>query len=591
MKKSKTIISIALILGAFSTACLAIFPGCATVSRETVSQKEQMKRAEAEKAQGSQAQQPAIATGEKPQINALVSAQNQKQVVFIADWGKKGPSQDVLSMLSLNPEIVIAVPWPNELKPTDQLLDFVKKMQIEPVLTLNEEPVLPMINQTRVSSNHQLDFSWPQDISNIIFKNQESFKSNFHFISSGVFLYSGILSKDVVPILEKLSLNWANAQIGDDAKWGYVDNKFLVLNPHTADFENAKECIKWINKQNANIVVILFKDQNALDDKFILEFGQKIMEDKNIVMVTPQQLYKESQSMMPDIAEWKENFDLSPWLKNPSVWYKLSVARNEIEKYKNSGSARVKELDRIKDEIYFLYRYDFLAKVEESSDSDEAHTFQATLNNIYSMMDRKESDVTADYTQSFQAQVDTAAFHIDVEENRVSISNAVFPDAKTRIKTFNIQLTKDNVIFTVELDSSAVTENMAIDIYMDLNNIPGAGLTRLLPDLEAFVKPADAWEFAIRMQDLHAVLYAASRFTPNVVRSFNLSKKYTAEIPRRLLRGNPLRWGYQAVTLLKNDATGKWEISDFLCRDQQLRSRTLDNKPIQLIAVRAPKSK
>ncbi len=584
MKSNRIIFISAVFLAFFSSVCLAIFPGCATVpkreaGKEAVISKEIEKGAAPEK-QGN----AAVPVAENPPQPAA-----KKQVIFIADWGKNGPSQDIISMLSLNPQVVLAIPWANELKPTEQILDFVKKMQIEPVMTLSDEPILSMINQTRVSSDHQLDFSWPQDISNIVFKNQETFKSNFHFLSSGIYLYSGILSKDVIPILKKLSLNWVNANIGNDAKWGYVDNKFLVLNPHRSDFETAKDCLKWINSQSGNIFVIFFQGDYELTDKFILEFGQQMVESKNIEMITPGQLYKESQSMMPDISEWKENCDFSPWLKNPSIWYRLSVARNEIEKYKNSGSAKVKELERIKDEIYHLYQYDFLAKVEESPDSDEAHSFQASLNNIYSLMDRKESDAGSEYAQSFQNQVDTAAFHIDLESNKLKISNGVFPDAKARIESFSVELTKDNVIFSVALDSNAVTEELAIDIYMDLNNIPGAGLARLLPDLEAFVKQQDAWEFAIRMQNSRAVLYSASRFTPNVVRTFSLSGNYSVQIPRRILRGNPLRWGYQAVTLLNNESTGKWEISDFLCRDQNLRSRTLDNKPIQLSAVRAPK--
>ena len=392
-----------------------------------------------------------------------------------------------------------------------------------------------------------------------------------------------------MPVLKKLGIAWSNGQISDQNKWGYFENKFLVINALQEKFDNAGDFLKWAGAQNNEVVAVVFKDKFQVTSDFLSELGKKLSGRNDIEMITPQRLMSEYEPLIQVNGEWDLAFDPSPWLKNPDLWYKLSIARSEIEKYKNSGSAKINTLDKLKDELYFLYRYDFLARAHESQDSDDYHIFQAGLNNIYSLMDKKEADAEGGYVQALSVQSDTSSFHTEVTAASITFYNAGYPDTAAKLKSFRIELTKDKVIYNVQLDSAVAAAGTAIDIYMDLNNIPGAGLARLLPDADAFMRPQDAWEYALRIENSRAGLYIASRFNANLVKTFGVKDSYTVEVPRSMLRGNPLKWGYQAVTLKKNTRSNKYEISDFLCSDASSRARILENKPLQLNAFRGGK--
>ncbi|MCX5782740.1 MAG: hypothetical protein NT145_08630 [Elusimicrobia bacterium] len=584
MKKIFGIFNIYVLISIFFFFGSAFFCGCATAPTKE-------RRRGIEEKEAGRGIMPGQAAQISPEGEVLVPEENKKYVIFIADWGKNGPSQEITTALSGNLKLVLTIPWPTGVKPSDQILEMVKNMQIEPVLSLSEEPILPMIYETKISTYPLVEFSWPQDVSNIIFKNQVDFKSNFHLSNLGLYLRTGVISKEVIQTLRKLGMMWVNATMPDETKWGYYEERFLVIGSRLADFKNAKECLKWINLQNEKIVMLVFKDQNELTANFLKDFGQEILKQSNVEMITPEDLLGDLQNMIFTRGEWETTYDLAPWMRNASVWYKLSAARSTVEEYKNSGSANLENLDKLKNELYFLYRFDFLARAQESQDSDDYRLFQASLDNIYSLMDKKESEVVGDFMESLQPKADTTTFHVDLLENKINITNAIIPEASPRIINFSVELTRDTVIYNVELDSVPSSGNFAIDIYMDLNNTPGAGLIRLLPELDAFMKQQNGWEYALRINNNQAMLYMASRFGPNLVKTFNLTGKYKIEIPRTVLRGSPLKWGYQVATLNRNEMTKKWEIADFLCKDEFSRKKILDNTPIQLNAFRASKSK
>jgi hypothetical protein len=94
-----------------------------------------------------------------------------------------------------------------------------------------------------------------------------------------------------------------------------------------------------------------------------------------------------------------------------------------------------------------------------------------------------------------------------------------------------------------------------IDVYMDINRLPGAGSERLLPHRPGLVEPRDAWEYALSVDGWGARLYqyipgspprrlaalsAAATGNPPAVR---------VDVPRRYFRGDPSSWGFGVVTL------------------------------------------
>jgi len=126
---------------------------------------------------------------------------------------------------------------------------------------------------------------------------------------------------------------------------------------------------------------------------------------------------------------------------------------------------------------------------------------------------------------------------------------------------------------------------------MDLNNIRGAGSTMMLtPVVEGYLNPEDAWEYAIQINRTQAVLYRAGRFQNSVVATLKTRRSFEVSVPRSVLRGNALRWGYQAVLVVPSPAhKDSFDIADFLVKNESQRVKVLKNKPTYLPAARINK--
>jgi hypothetical protein len=61
-------------------------------------------------------------------------------------------------------------------------------------------------------------------------------------------------------------------------------------------------------------------------------------------------------------------------------------------------------------------------------------------------------------------------------------------------------------------------------------------------------------------------------------------------VPRSVLRGNALRWGYQAVLVVPSAAQkDSYDIADFLVKNEAQRAKVLKSKPTYLPAARVNK--
>jgi hypothetical protein len=89
-----------------------------------------------------------------------------------------------------------------------------------------------------------------------------------------------------------------------------------------------------------------------------------------------------------------------------------------------------------------------------------------------------------------------------------------------------------------------------IDVYVDLNHILGAGCETLLTGRGARMAPEDAWEYALSVTGWGACLYRSAsrseflRIQTLVVQFAKGRGEISVEIPRSILRGDPMNWGY-----------------------------------------------
>jgi hypothetical protein len=107
------------------------------------------------------------------------------------------------------------------------------------------------------------------------------------------------------------------------------------------------------------------------------------------------------------------------------------------------------------------------------------------------------------------------------------------------------------------------------DLYIDINNRPGAGATRLLNGRAGRIFPDNAWEYVLETSPKRSSLYAATNKGPRKTGSFDTgfeNGSFTVRVPRTALPGSPGRWSYTAFMLYTADDRA-FEITDFLAED------------------------
>ena len=111
--------------------------------------------------------------------------------------------------------------------------------------------------------------------------------------------------------------------------------------------------------------------------------------------------------------------------------------------------------------------------------------------------------------------------------------------------------------------------HIRIDLYIDINHRPRAGMTRPLDGRPLRLFPDNAWEYALEVTPARAVLYAvtpkgsvnAGTFQPKAENG-----AVTVSVPREALKGNPLLWGYAALLLAPKDGKN-FMITDYIASE------------------------
>ena len=111
--------------------------------------------------------------------------------------------------------------------------------------------------------------------------------------------------------------------------------------------------------------------------------------------------------------------------------------------------------------------------------------------------------------------------------------------------------------------------HVRIDLYIDINQRPRAGITRPLDGRPLRLFPDNAWEYALEISPARAVLYAVTPKGPVVAGTFQPKAEDGAiavRVPREALKGNPLLWGYAALLLAPKDAKN-FMITDYIASE------------------------
>lgn len=125
----------------------------------------------------------------------------------------------------------------------------------------------------------------------------------------------------------------------------------------------------------------------------------------------------------------------------------------------------------------------------------------------------------------------------------------------------------------LELDNSlrktSGFSHIRLDLYIDVNHRPRAGMSRPLEGRPLRFFPENAWEYALEVSPAGAVLYKVTPKGP--VSAGGLPAKaedgrISVRVPAALLKGNPELWGYAALLLAPKDGGG-FAITDHISEE------------------------
>jgi len=145
------------------------------------------------------------------------------------------------------------------------------------------------------------------------------------------------------------------------------------------------------------------------------------------------------------------------------------------------------------------------------------------------------------------------------------------PAEERGLKSLSVSWDEDSVSFTFTTGAGpekGVVEGASAELYIDINKRQRAGRTELLTAAAPRLYPEDAWEYSLRVDGEKAEFFTAAR--RRAVEELGAETKpggrVTVRVPRRLLAGNPERWGYAAL-LFYGAAGSPPVLTDALCAE------------------------
>jgi hypothetical protein len=215
--------------------------------------------------------------------------------------------------------------------------------------------------------------------------------------------------------------------------------------------------------------------------------------------------------------------------------------------------------------------------------------FDAAYNNIYRLLglqtkglqDGKNIDKQTAPSVDMQSTANASSGQTSVEI--ISGGVSIYNEGLLRL----VQIaSKDNVIkinLSFNIGVGWNEEVSFVDFYIDLNGISGMGGSSFIYGVNGFLVADSGWEYALRIYKDKAILYKYSVDGASVISNLAVNGN-SVSIPTKYIRGNPVKWGFQAIVVSEN--MGKKTIVDFLNQTSKSKYEILSLKPFQAPLVR-----
>ncbi len=259
-----------------------------------------------------------------------------------------------------------------------------------------------------------------------------------------------------------------------------------------------------------------------------------------------------------------------------AAWRAYGAAASALLRYKNSGAARLRTLEAATRRLRLAQDARFYRPPPPGAPAGLPAVLRDRLLAVYRLIRASPPDAlfeTGVSTGAVAAADQPTGVHPASGPNWVAFDNpagtqarapaGAADDAPWRLRGLRVEWDDQKVLFRIfpgRVDAAPAAPAPIYDVYMDLNHILGAGSIPLLEGRGAFAQARDAWEFALTCAGDEAQLWRAGfGDSPDEIATLPAERdaaqgEVRVAVPRRLLRGDPGRWGYLLLSFAEDPA-------------------------------------
>jgi hypothetical protein len=498
-----------------------------------------------------------------------------KYIVFFADTADIADS--IINKIILSNRFCISVPIYAKEGIPDNLQEIIASGKLEIALSLNPEPILPIFaeltNASVSSANVNSNMMFEKYISN----NFVSFKKNINN-KFGLFLKFAELSNNLLYYFENLGFAWVNVDnLKENIFGAYKVNDITMFSLYKDFPTNQKDVIKWLSaKKDQNIIPVLLTKKHLQNIKFMDYLISVFDNSKYIKCAVP--TYISEFCKIPNIEKIPtfQYFQIGSNIKT-----KLFSAVSLINAYANNAdNFNEYAYANAQNEFIYLLNYNILKDYNYSN--NVVRKFYAAYNNIYRLLGtttdkQNKVDLLEHNKKNGNKDVSSGQTHVE------PIPNGVFITNEGLLKNIKILSKNENIEINFTFDSLDKNKISFVDFYIDLNNIQGAGAVSFIPGVSGFFSNSLGWEYALRVYRDKAILYKYSSNGPSAVINIDVKSNVLC-ISQKYIRGNPAKWGYQAIVVAEKE--NKNYIVDFLNQSSKSKESIISTNPFEVNMVR-----
>lgn len=518
---------------------------------------------------------------------------NSSSAILLWIPSKNTPLNDVLDEIERNPGLKINIALS---KSTDTLtMQKLKKLseegRIETVMRLENNPVIGLFYYPKDISVYKRDSNNSKRNNNPFFFAQrftdgrQVFMEEIKHIPEGFANTPGDIFPDYIPLAKSISLNWiASGPLISTSSYETFNCEGVNIVP----FELLKSSSNFTFKK-AGLQFIVYDETISTKttlspSKLFLNFLEKNKEKQYLTVKEALRLAISTSISRNHLEHltvpwseyslWSSNRDQNGLLNG------LGKVREEILRFMGLNPKNGKKAKSILNDFYSIESSEQLLsfRTKNSKESRKVELdLQKKLARIYRKMNKNLPSWIFKSFKELSPSNSDAEVIVSSGTNFISLKNAFFETQKTaanseselkssatiRLAEMKIQWTEKEIEFyltpeTINADTEKESgiDNIAIDIYIDINHRFRAGRTKAIKGKKINISPKDAWEYAISVNAVETVLNYATMSGVKQLSSVETIKEngiFKIVLQRNLLRGNPFRWGYLAILFSNNN--------------------------------------